>query len=88
MLKEAAHIGAIYVVKISGRLTRVQLIAESRYGGWDGRNLATGRTVRIRSARKLRRVLQCQGDSQCTAMPVRGSQFCPAHNTLPTEEGQ
>lgn len=49
------QIGSVYVVKVSGRLTRVRVDSPCRYGGWYGTNLATGREVRIRSARRLRR---------------------------------
>jgi hypothetical protein len=36
----------------------VQVIAESPYGGWVGRNEQTGREIRIRSAAKLRARLE------------------------------
>jgi hypothetical protein len=47
-------IGAIYAVKVSGRLCRVRVNAVSPYGGWEARNLDTNRPVRIRSAARLR----------------------------------
>jgi hypothetical protein len=56
MKKADVVIGKIYVVKVSGRETKVRLDRESPYGGWVGTNLATSREVRIRSAAKLRRV--------------------------------
>ncbi len=49
------RIGEVYVAKISGRLVPVRIEGESVYGGWVGRNTITERTVRIRSAQKLRR---------------------------------
>ncbi len=55
MKKADAIIGKIYIVKISDKLARVKLLGESRYGGWVGRNLDTGREVRIKTAAKLRR---------------------------------
>ena len=55
MLKAQVEIGKIYVMKVSGSLTRVRLDSVSQYGGWNGTNLATGREVRIRTAAKLRR---------------------------------
>jgi hypothetical protein len=44
----------VYAVKVSGRIQSVRLVAESPHGGWVGRNLHTGRAVRIRSAARLR----------------------------------
>jgi hypothetical protein len=48
------NIGDEYSVKVSGQLARVRIDAASEYGGWNGTNVATGRAVRIRSARRLR----------------------------------
>ena len=49
------EVGKTYVVKVSGSLVPVKLVAVSPYGGWVGRNLHSGREVRIRTAAKLRR---------------------------------
>jgi hypothetical protein len=46
-------LGAIYLMKVSGRPARVRVNAVSPYG-WEGRNLDTNRPVRIRSAARLR----------------------------------
>ena len=54
MKKNEVEIGKVYIVKVSGRLTRVRLTGENPYGGWDGINVTTGRKVRIKSARRLR----------------------------------
>lgn len=55
MLKSQIEIGKTYVAKISGKLTNVKIMAESRYGnGWDARNTKTHREVRIKSAANLR----------------------------------
>jgi hypothetical protein len=54
MKKHSVHIGAIYIVKVSGKLARVRITRECDYGGWYGTNLATGRQIRIRSAARLR----------------------------------
>jgi hypothetical protein len=48
------NIGDEYSVKVSGHLARVRIDAASEYGGWNGTNVATGRAVRIKSARRLR----------------------------------
>ena len=46
--------GQVYAVKVSGHIQPVRLVAYSPHGGWIGRNLQTGRDVRIRTAGKLR----------------------------------
>jgi len=55
MKRAEVQIGGIYVVKVSGRLTAVEILSNCPYGGWNGRNLVTGYGVRIRSAARLRR---------------------------------
>ena len=57
MKAKDVKIGGLYLVKVSGQLVPVKLIDESRYGGWTGKNLTTGREVRIKTAAKLRRTL-------------------------------
>jgi hypothetical protein len=47
-------IGDEYSVMVSGRLARVRVTSTSIHGGWNGLNVATGRTIHIRSARRLR----------------------------------
>lgn len=62
MKKSDIQIGSIYVVKVSGRLTRVRITREAGglRGGWYGTNLGTGREVRIRSAQRLRSAVEAQ----------------------------
>lgn len=54
MKKNDVKLNQVYSVKVSGTLARVKLTAENPRGGWDGTNLATGRTVRIKTAARLR----------------------------------
>jgi hypothetical protein len=54
MKKRDVILGQVYAVKVSGRLQQVRVEAQSPHGGWVGRNLHTGRAVRIRSAARLR----------------------------------
>lgn len=61
MKKTDVKLGEVYEAKVSGIRTRVRLDRESQYGGWDATNLLTGRTVRIRTAARLRRVLVTAG---------------------------
>ena len=58
MRRRDVVLGQVYAVKVSGRLQPVRLVAESPHGGWVGRNLLTGREVRIRSAARLRYPVQ------------------------------
>jgi hypothetical protein len=54
MTKQEIEIGKVYTAKISGKLAPVRILSESLYGGWEAMNTRTSRTVRIRSAQKLR----------------------------------
>jgi len=55
MKKSEIEVGTTYIAKVSGVLAKVRITGESPYGGWRGKNLATGREVRIRSEARLRR---------------------------------
>jgi hypothetical protein len=54
MQKHHVKVGATYLVRVSGTLTKVRLTREHDRGGWYGVNLATGREIRIRTAARLR----------------------------------
>ncbi len=60
MQKQNVRIGATYVVKVSGNLTKVRITRESPNGGWYGTNQATGREIRIRTAARLRSEVPAQ----------------------------
>ncbi len=55
MKKKDVEIGGTYIAKVSGKLAKVRITGESRFGGWDAVNLDTRREVRIRGAQRLRR---------------------------------
>lgn len=55
MRKLEIRMGGCYVAKVSKVSTVVEIVSESPYGGWNARNLRTGRDVRIRSGARLRR---------------------------------
>lgn len=55
MKKNEVEVGEVYLVKVSGKLVEVKIVDESSFGGWIGRNLATGRKVRIKTAGRLRK---------------------------------
>jgi hypothetical protein len=53
MKKSEVKIGRVYTAKVTNKVVQVRIDAESRYGGWDATNLATGKKVRIQSAQRL-----------------------------------
>ncbi len=54
MKKNEIKIGNTYAAKVSGKIAKVRIDAESRHGGWDATNLDTKKKVRIKSAQRLR----------------------------------
>jgi len=54
MKKDDVKVGKTYQAKVSGRLTEVRITGESRHGGWDALNVLTNKTVRIKTAGRLR----------------------------------
>lgn len=54
MKKAEVTIGHVYAVKVSGKVQPVRLVSISPFGGWNAVKENTGRSVRIRSAAKLR----------------------------------
>ena len=67
MKKAEVELGATYLVKVSGKVTPVSIVAEHHRKGWTGINLRTNRTVRILSAQRLRRRVE---DSDDLAIPT------------------
>jgi hypothetical protein len=55
MRNSEIQIGAVYEARVSGRLVPVRVVAAHPAGGWEAINLATGRRLRLKSARRLRR---------------------------------
>ena len=53
MRKQDVKIGGEYPANVSGKRVVVRIDAESRHGGWDATNLATGKKVRIKTAQRL-----------------------------------
>lgn len=54
MRKSEVDIGAVYTVKVSNKLVPVKILRVSRFGGWEGENFHTGRSVRVKTAARLR----------------------------------
>lgn len=57
MLKREVKIGAHYVIAHTSynRLSVVRIDSPNKYGGYNATKLSTGRSIRIKSAAKLRR---------------------------------
>lgn len=56
MKKSEVKIGEHYAIRHHGahNLSVIRIDSESLYGGWNATKLSTGRTIRIKSAAKLR----------------------------------
>ena len=52
-------IGNCYTAKVSGNVVTVRIVATHSLGGWLATNTATGRSIRIKSARRLRAPAPC-----------------------------
>jgi len=54
MKKNEIKIGHVYIAKVTGKVVPVEIVSANPNGGWDGKNLSTGKAVRIKSAQRLR----------------------------------
>ena len=54
MNKSDVKVGGVYSAKVSGNVVPVRIDRENPRGGWDGTNLKTKKSVRIKSAQRLR----------------------------------
>jgi hypothetical protein len=67
MLKRDVKIGAHYAIRHhsdpSHKLSVIRIDSESRYGGYNATKLKTGRTIRIKSAAKLRYEVELNPDA-------------------------
>ena len=92
MKKNEVKIGDVYTAKVTNKVVEVRIDAESRYGGWDATNLATGKKVRIQSPQRLRTAVG--GNIAATgAKKAKGSKKAkaaaeaqPAQTSAPTVE--
>lgn len=57
MIAKDVQIGETYAVLVSGLMAPVKIVEEHHVKGWWGINIRTGRSIRIRTAGRLRRVL-------------------------------
>ena len=57
MKKADVQTGATYLVKVAGNLVPVKITREHDNGGWEGTSVKTGKTIRIKTAQRLRKPL-------------------------------
>jgi hypothetical protein len=57
MKKNDVQIGATYLVKVASNLVPVKITREHDSGGWEGTSVKTGKTIRIKTAQRLRKRL-------------------------------
>lgn len=65
MLKKEIKINSHYAIRHSGErnLSVIRIDSESIYGGYNATKLKTGRTIRIKSAAKLRYEVELNPDA-------------------------
>jgi hypothetical protein len=92
MKKNEVEIGKVYTAKVTNKVVQVRIDAESRHGGWDATNLATGKKVRIQSAQRLRSAVG-GGIATTVAKKAKGGRKAkaaaepqPAQTSTPTVE--
>ena len=54
MKKENVKLGCVYACKVSGEVQPVRLDKENPHGGFDGMNMRTRKSVRVKSTQRLR----------------------------------
>jgi hypothetical protein len=67
ILKNDVKIGALYAAKVSDKIAHVRIDSENDLGGWNATNTETGRSIRIKSAARLRREITPESSEQLAA---------------------
>jgi len=78
MQNHQVTIGGIYEVKVSGRVSRVQIRSRAVGGGWWGVNLRTRRDIRIKTAARLREPVSEVAVRHAEANPAKQRKPRPA----------
>jgi len=73
MKKHEVKLGCEYIAKVSGKLAHIRIDRENPHGGWDATNLATKKSVRIKSAQRLRAEAGRQGKAAPVAHVAAGA---------------
>lgn len=63
-------IGATYRVKVGCTVAEVKITRENPHGGWDGRSVATGKTIRIKSPQRLRGLVKANEQAEPIASQI------------------
>ena len=61
------HIGTRYTCKVNHKLVVVEILSINPNGGWNAKNLSTGKTIHIKSAQRLRGVAKRANTSPTVA---------------------
>ena len=69
MKKNEVKVGGTYIVKVSDKLVTVRIDSTHSGGGWYATNTATGKRIRIKSARRLRGAAKQTAPAAQTAYP-------------------
>ena len=83
MKKDDVKIGGTYFAKVSDKVVPVRIAGENRHGGWDATNTETGKTVRIKSAQRLRGAVR-GGTKAAKAIATRESTEAGAEDRCAT----
>jgi len=74
MKKHEIEINGIYAAKVSGQIAHVRITGTSYFGGWTAINIRTRRTIRIKTARRLRPISAYQLPLFCQNPKSQGAQ--------------
>ena len=61
------HIGTCYTCKVTHKLVIVEILSTHPKGGWNAKNLSTGKTIHIKSAQRLRGIAKGANTSPTVA---------------------
>lgn len=95
MKKDQVQVGKVYAAKVSGAVVPVRITAEKwqgdRHVGWVGTNVRTGKTVRIKTAQRLRNEVgptppTPPGDGRAEAPAPEAAADAPAPESTPAAE--
>ncbi len=74
MKTSEVHIGTQYTCKVNHKLVVVEILSTNPNGGWNAKNLSTGKTIHIKTAQRLRGVAKKAN----TSAPVATEEATPS----------
>lgn len=69
MKKSDVKIGNHYKAKVTDKVVTIEILAENPHGGWDAKNLSTGKKIRIKSPQRLREAVSKANPSATGGQP-------------------